>query len=41
VLTGLLAGSDVTYGDSRTFGLKGLSGGHEIWAVYWQTEAAP
>jgi predicted ATPase/class 3 adenylate cyclase len=35
VLKALLQGSDVTWGDSRTVALKGLSGEHEIWAVEW------
>jgi class 3 adenylate cyclase/tetratricopeptide (TPR) repeat protein len=35
VLKGLLSGSDVSWGDSRTVALKGLSGEHEIWAVEW------
>jgi class 3 adenylate cyclase len=35
VVKALLSGSDVTWGDSRTVVLKGLSGEHEIWAVEW------
>ncbi len=35
VVKALLQGSDVTWGDSRTVALKGLSGEHEIWAVEW------
>jgi len=35
VVKALLSGSDVTWGDSRTVELKGLSGEHEIWAVEW------
>jgi class 3 adenylate cyclase len=35
VLKALLSGSDVSWGDSRTVTLKGLSGEHEIWAVEW------
>jgi class 3 adenylate cyclase len=35
VLKSLLSGSDVTWGDSRTVELKGLSGEHEIWVVEW------
>jgi class 3 adenylate cyclase len=35
VLKALLAGSDVSWGDSRAVMLKGLSGEHEIWAVEW------
>jgi class 3 adenylate cyclase len=35
VLKALLQGSDVTWGNSRTVPLKGLSGEHEIWAVEW------
>jgi class 3 adenylate cyclase len=35
VLKSLLQGSDVSWGDSRTVALKGLSGEHEIWAVRW------
>jgi adenylate cyclase len=35
VVKALLSGSDVTWGDSRTVPLKGLSGEHEIWAVAW------
>jgi class 3 adenylate cyclase len=41
VLKTLLAGSDVTWGDKRTVGLKGLSGEHEIWAVMWQDNNGP
>jgi class 3 adenylate cyclase len=37
VVKALLQGSDVTWGDSRTVSLKGLSGEHEIWAVKWST----
>jgi hypothetical protein len=37
VLKGLLAGSEVAWGESRTVGLKGLSGEHEIWAVRWES----
>ncbi len=35
VVKALVAGSDVTWGESRTVELKGLSGEHEIWAVEW------
>jgi class 3 adenylate cyclase len=35
VLKGLLSGSDISWGESRTVALKGLSGEHEIWAVEW------
>jgi class 3 adenylate cyclase/tetratricopeptide (TPR) repeat protein len=35
VVKSLLSGSDVSWGDSRTVALKGLSGEHEIWAVAW------
>jgi serine/threonine protein kinase/class 3 adenylate cyclase len=35
VVKALLSGSDVSWGDSRTVVLKGLSGEHEIWAVAW------
>ena len=35
VLKALLAGSDTAWGEQRTVELKGLSGGHEIWAVEW------
>ena len=35
VVKALLSGSDVSWGDSRTVALKGLSGEHEIWAVEW------
>jgi class 3 adenylate cyclase len=35
VLRALLQGSDVTWGESRTVALKGLSGEHEIWCVAW------
>jgi class 3 adenylate cyclase len=35
VLKGLLAGSEVSWGSSRTVELKGLPGDHEIWAVEW------
>jgi class 3 adenylate cyclase len=35
VLKGLVAGSDVAWGEMRTVELKGLSGEHEIWAVDW------
>ena len=35
VVKTLMQGSDVTWGDSRTVALKGLSGEHEIWAVEW------
>jgi class 3 adenylate cyclase len=35
VLRALLSGSDVSWGESRTVTLKGLSGEHEIWAVEW------
>jgi len=35
VLKGLLAGSDVSWGSSRTVELKGLPGEQEIWAVEW------
>jgi hypothetical protein len=38
VIKALLQGSDVTWGDSRTVALKGLSGEHEIWAVEWANE---
>ncbi|MDP9180709.1 MAG: adenylate/guanylate cyclase domain-containing protein [Chloroflexota bacterium] len=37
VVKALLAGSDVTWGDSRTVSLKGLSGEHEIWSVEWNS----
>jgi class 3 adenylate cyclase len=37
VLKLLLQGSDVTWGDSRTVELKGLSGTHEIWPVTWSS----
>jgi class 3 adenylate cyclase/tetratricopeptide (TPR) repeat protein len=36
VLKALLQGSDVTWGESRTVPLKGLSGEHEIWALEWE-----
>jgi eukaryotic-like serine/threonine-protein kinase len=35
VLKALVAGSEVSWGDSRTVALKGLPGEHEIWAVAW------
>ena len=35
ILKGLVDGSDVTWGESRTVALKGLSGEHEIWMVEW------
>ncbi len=35
VVKALVAGSDVSWGESRTVELKGLSGKHEIWAVEW------
>jgi serine/threonine protein kinase/class 3 adenylate cyclase len=35
VVKALLSGSDVTWGNSRTVELKGLSGKHEIWALEW------
>jgi class 3 adenylate cyclase len=37
VVRALLQGSEVTWGDSRTVALKGLSGEHEIWAVEWDS----
>jgi class 3 adenylate cyclase len=37
VLKALLSGSDVTWGESRTVVLKGLSGEHEICAVEWDS----
>jgi class 3 adenylate cyclase len=36
VLKGLLAGSEVAWGESRTVALKGLSGEHEIFPVRWE-----
>jgi class 3 adenylate cyclase len=38
VVKALLSGSDVSWGDSRTVELKGLSGEHEIWAVEWASD---
>lgn len=35
VLRLLVEGSDVAWGPSRVAELKGLSGGHEFWAVEW------
>ena len=32
---------EVTWGDSRTVALKGLSGEHEIWAVEWPVDWLP
>jgi class 3 adenylate cyclase len=36
-LKALVEGSDVSWGESRTVTLKGLSGEHEIWPVEWDT----
>ena len=40
VVKALLSGSDVSWGDSRTVTLKGLSGEHEIWTVEWTLDSS-